>query len=449
MARALGVDPGWLLDLSQTLNPFAPDVGALAGWHLDVLRSYPDATVATRLLGGALDVDPDRLVLTNGGSEAIALVAAEIGGQVRAEPDFGLYPRGADGPVWRSDPHSPSGRLAAPGDHADVWDEAFLPMAAGRWTAHRPGVAVGSLTKAFACPGLRLGYVISDDAEALRQRQPRWSVGSLALAVLPELLELADPPGWTAAIATARARLCDELVGRGLEIDVHDAPWVLVRSPGLRERLIPHGVLVRDCASFDMRGVARVAVPDDAGCERLLRALDRAFYDGVPTGPARAEPPADRSDVASVRAVVFDIGDTLVRAARPGTPVGELVAEPIGDALSALRELSGHVRLGALTDTSVMRSADVRRALRGSGLDECLEVIVTSVDAGAPKPDPAGLRQVMDRLGVEPSATLVVGDADVDRDVAAAVGARFARAGGDWRLADVVARAAVTPAPGN
>ena len=139
-------------------------------------------------------VDPGRLLLTNGGSEAIALVAAEVGGRVAAEPEFSLLPRGAGGPVWRSDPHSPSGALAGPADHADVWDEAYYPLAAGRWTADR-GCTVGSLTKVFACPGLRLGFVLGDDAERIARRQPAWSVGSVALAVVVDLLARHRSPG--------------------------------------------------------------------------------------------------------------------------------------------------------------------------------------------------------------------------------------------------------------
>ena len=270
------LDPASLLDLSQNLNPFAPDVAGLAARHLPELRRYPDPAEATRLLADAMGVDADRLVLTNGAAEAISLVAAEVGGKVWSEPEFGLHPRGDAGPVWRSDPHNPSGHLAGPKDVADVWDEAFYPMATGRWTAGRDGIVVGSLTKTFACPGLRLGYLIADDVERFASRQPHWAVGSLALALLADLLEAADLPGWATAVAAARGELVELLVARGLEVQAADAPWVLVKAPGLREALAPHGVLVRDCASFGLDGTARVAVPDAAGLERLTAALDRA-----------------------------------------------------------------------------------------------------------------------------------------------------------------------------
>ena len=128
-----------------------------------------------------------------------------------------------------------------------------------------------------------------------------------------------------------------------------------------------------------------------------------------------------------LRAIVFDIGDTLVHAAPPGTAVAELEAVPIGQAVVELRALQRHFRLAAVTDTAVMTSEDVRRALEGSGLEELLEVIVTSVDVGAAKPDPRGIRLALARLDVHPTEALFVGDADCDEQAAAAAGTAFAR----------------------
>lgn len=281
VARALGVDPLSILDLSQNLNPFAPDVVAAATRHAASLRHYPDPSAATRLLAEAIGVEAERLLLTNGGAAAVAVVAREIGGRVQSEPEFSLHPRGAGGPVWRSDPHNPSGVLAGEDEVADVWDEAFYPLATGRWSAGRPGVVVGSLTKVFACPGLRLGYVIADDVGRFARHEPAWAVGSLGLAVLAELLESVDLPGWTQRIASARAALADEFARRGWQVRSADAPWVLVGAPGLRDRLALEGIVVRDCASFGMPGVVRVAVPDGRGLERLAGVLDRLSNGGA------------------------------------------------------------------------------------------------------------------------------------------------------------------------
>lgn len=277
IATALGIDPSSVLDLSASLNPVAPDVGPIVSRHLHVLHRYPDPEVATAALAEVMGVDSHRLLLTNGGAEAIALVSAQVGGCV-VEPDFALYPRNPSGPLWRSDPHNPTGALAGPAEHADVWDEAFYPLATGRWTSADRALVVGSLTKTFACPGLRIGYVLADpDVIArLRRRQPTWSVNGLAAAALPDLLELADLARWTRTIAGLRAELSALLDAAGLEPQRSDAPFVLCRKgEDLRDHLAARGIVVRDCASFGLPGQVRVAVPDEAGLARLGEALSR------------------------------------------------------------------------------------------------------------------------------------------------------------------------------
>jgi histidinol-phosphate/aromatic aminotransferase/cobyric acid decarboxylase-like protein len=282
IARALGVAPSSLLDLSASLNPVAPDVAALLGSRLEAVRRYPDATEAHHHLAAAVGVDVECLLLTNGGAEAIALVAEEIGGQVR-EPEFSLHPRGEEtAPLWRSNPHNPSGQLAGAEEHADVWDEAFFPLATGQWTRGDTSAlaVVGSLTKVFACPGLRLGYVIAEPSlvERLRARQPSWSVGSLALAVLPDLLAMAELARWRDEIALLRQQLVHLLRSHGLSPLDSDANFVLCGGAGsLRNELIVEGIVVRDCASFGMPDHVRIAVPDSNGIERLSRALGRVL----------------------------------------------------------------------------------------------------------------------------------------------------------------------------
>src|SRR5262249_49177656 len=144
--------------------------------------------------------------------------------------EFSLYARHlaeavepADDPAApriRSNPNNPTGRLAAAGETAAVWDEAFYPLATGRWTrgdvaAGRAAVVLGPLTKVFACPGLRVGYLHADPAVIARLagRQPRWALNGLATALVPELLARADLPGWAAATARRRAALAAAIPG--------------------------------------------------------------------------------------------------------------------------------------------------------------------------------------------------------------------------------------------
>ena len=95
----------------------------------------------------------------------------------------------------------------------------------------------------------------------------------MATAALPDLLEAADLPAWSDGVALLRAALTDLLTSHGLPVRPSDANWVLVDRAGLREALAPHGIVVRDCASFGMPGVARVAVPSEEGLERLAAVL--------------------------------------------------------------------------------------------------------------------------------------------------------------------------------
>ena len=274
VARALGLDPAKIVDLSMSLNPFAPDVAAVAARHADEVHRYPDPSVARAALASAIGTPPEQVLLTNGGSEAIQLVARAIGGGVLSEPEFSLHPRGEGGPRWRSNPHSPSGRLAAPADHVDVWDEAFFPLATATWTRGDLGtVVVGSLTKLLSCPGLRIGYVLADDADRFAHEQPEWAVNGVALAALPDLLELVDLPTWQSALAERRRELVELLAHHGHRAIAADAPWVLVEAPLLREQLAPHGVVVRDCTSFGLPGTVRLGLPDERG----LAALDDAL----------------------------------------------------------------------------------------------------------------------------------------------------------------------------
>lgn len=273
------------------MNPFSPDAAAIVADVADSVRRYPNPAAATELLAAAIGVDPERLVLTNGGAEAIALVAGlETVGNVVA-PEFSLYERhlarvSADGGRWRSNPSNPLGRIADPSDTARVWDEAFWPLATGTWSrGDDDSWRLGSLTKLWACPGLRLGYAIAPDAasaERLRRRQPRWSVNGPALAATERFLELTDLPGWAEAIRRRRRHLVERLATLGMEVADTDACWVLVDRPGLREELLPYGVVVRGCASFGLPDVHRIAVPTDDQFERLMTAAAAVTGHGRP-----------------------------------------------------------------------------------------------------------------------------------------------------------------------
>ena len=282
-ARALGVDHRDILDLSASLNPFAPDLRDIVISSVDEITRYPDEDPAHHALASALGVDPNRLVLTNGGAEAIALVATvEKHGHV-PRPTFSLYERhlqtiDPDGPLWRSNPSTPLGRLADPRETAHVWDEAFWPLATGTWSrGDADAWRLGSLTKLWACPGVRIGYVIAPDedrAVLVRRIRPRWALSAVALRVVQEGLPLTDLSAWARAIRRSRDQLVELFRSRDLTVVDTDANWVLVDSPQLGEHLRSAKILVRSCESFGMPGWFRVAIPRPDDVDRLSSAVD-------------------------------------------------------------------------------------------------------------------------------------------------------------------------------
>ena len=131
--------------------------------------------------------------------------------------------------------------------------------------------------------------------------------------------------------------------------------------------------------------------------------------------------------LSGIDAVILDIGGTLVVEAAPGTPVADLAVQCLPGVVDDLRALAGRVRLGAATNTAVMGEADVRALLAPTGLDELLEVVVTSSDVGAAKPDPAVLKVALERLGgIDPARALFIGNDAVDAAAAEAIGMPFA-----------------------
>lgn len=148
-----------------------------------------------------------------------------------------------------------------------------------------------------------------------------------------------------------------------------------------------------------------------------------------------------------IRTILFDIGDTLVHAAAPGTPVDALQVHPTPGAARTLGALARTFRLGAVTDTSTMTGAEVRAVLAGHGIAEHLQTIVASVDVGAPKPDPTGVRRALDDLETAPEEAVLVGDAAVDEAAARRAGVAFVSVDPDVGIA-VALRPLITEALG-
>lgn len=175
-----------------------------------------------------------------------------------------------------------------------VLDEAFIDFIADEpgFIPHlgdHPHIWVlRSLTKFYAIPGLRLGYLLNGDAEAvarLRKHQMPWSINSFAaLAGEIALRDDAYQQATRRWLAQEGPRfyqaLCDI---DGLTVYPGQANYLFLRCERpdveLQYALLQHHILIRSCANYpglDGR-YFRVAIRSEAENQRLLAALRQAL----------------------------------------------------------------------------------------------------------------------------------------------------------------------------
>jgi len=245
-----GAAPAGVLDFSASLNPLGPPPQALAAYHdaAALIAHYPPpypGDLAARL-AERHRVAPDNVVVGNGSTQLIHLLARTLrprrpfvaiptfseianamivaGGIPRAMParrerGFAIeieqadraLEQGADA-IFIGRPNSPTGAILSIGDAAEiaarcsrcgcwcVFDEAFIDFAGEEHSMIRLAaedlriIVLRSLTKMFAIPGLRLGYLVAsrDVARRLREAIEPWSVNVVAESIGNACLEVAE-----------------------------------------------------------------------------------------------------------------------------------------------------------------------------------------------------------------------------------------------------------------
>ena len=302
------------MDFSENLNPFPPSFS----WNPDriAVSSYPDNRYAAlkehiaRIEGRS----PDEICVGNGSVEIIrsfCLAVLKSGDRVLIPPHtFGEYVVSVECaggiPVIRQDgsaaeffcnPNNPTGYLVQRENvlekiraHEDAGtqlfiDEAFIDLAdpsesvTGVRSEHV--FVLRSLTKAFAVPGIRFGWGIGspDLIEAIEAIRPPWSVNAYAEDYAHAAFDNAyQLEASRERIAEERSFLTGELESRGISVCPSAVNFLLLRSPvhasDLKGRLLSHGILVRDCASFGLPEHVRIAVRTRDENRTLLEALD-------------------------------------------------------------------------------------------------------------------------------------------------------------------------------
>lgn len=102
--------------------------------------------------------------------------------------------------------------------------------------------------------------------------------------------------------------------------------------------------------------------------------------------------------------------------------VGAMVFRPLEGAVEALERLrAAGLVLACVSDWDV----GLREQLIAAGLDRLFALVLTSAEAGAPKPEPGLFAEALTRLGVAAGRTVHVGDGEADANGARAAGIAF------------------------
>jgi threonine-phosphate decarboxylase len=152
-------------------------------------------------------------------------------------------------------------------------------------------IVLRSLTKLFAVPGLRLGYLVASDSlvETLRAMQQPWPLNTFAITVGTELLKQDDYLTRSQQLLRALRPNFHHAIARipGLRPFPTAANFALCKleSPAitldqLTKRLAGQGILIRNCDSvlgLEPGRFIRLAIRMPEENERLFQALREAL----------------------------------------------------------------------------------------------------------------------------------------------------------------------------
>jgi len=342
--KTLDITPQEVLDFSANLNPFGPPPGVMEALRETDISHYPDseACYLRHSLAEKLGINVNNLLIGSGSTELIRLAALAYFGKgdevLIIEPTYGEYqvacqitgaslikqrlspqngfrlntsetvelirqhrPKG----VFVCNPNNPTGRylpqadferiLDASEDSLVILDEAYISFVDNAWSSldlalhsslrtERSNLLVlRSMTKAYAIPGLRLGYGVArgEIIANLRRICPPWNVNALAqkagvIAINKEeylkrhRIELRE----------AKTYLVRELSHLGLQPLPSEVNFFLVEvgsARRFRHELLKQKILVRDCTSFGLPQYIRIAPRTLPECQRLVAAIQEVL----------------------------------------------------------------------------------------------------------------------------------------------------------------------------
>ena len=332
--KALGIDPGQILDFSVSTNPFMPPPGLNEVISAAKITEYPDShcTVLRQKLSEKLEVPPENILAGSGTTELIRLVASVYlrrgDRALILEPTYDEYEiacclNGArtvkyralekDGfiplvqevadlvqnlkprAVFICNPNNPAGNFLSRREIEKVLDvledgllfldEAYIAFVEKSWDSldfikQENIVVLRSMTKDYGLPGLRLGYAAAHRKiiDGLRPTLPPWNVNAVAqeagVYVLGQEVYLQRS---LQQVREAKKFLTGELKQLDFEVLPSNANYFLVKvgnATEFRRSLLAKGILVRDCTSFGLKEYVRIAPRTLPECRKLIESIE-------------------------------------------------------------------------------------------------------------------------------------------------------------------------------
>ena len=281
---------------------------------MQVVSSYPEpsATSLEQMIAQDCGIKPEEVLVTSGAVDAIYLVAQayrHLGTCKVMTPTFSEYEDACrvfeykecdDADMcWLCNPNNPTGSVMSVGDVLDlakrykmlVVDQSYEdytlePLLQPADAADRDDIILlHSMTKRYAVPGLRLGYVTASSSiiSRLREQYRPWAINALSLEAgkwLVQRGETAIPDLTSYLIEPQRLRaMLNEI--DGIEAQQTQTNFFLctiasATAAQLKEYLAhEHGILIRDASNFT--GLTshhfRIATQSPAENDALVAAI--------------------------------------------------------------------------------------------------------------------------------------------------------------------------------
>lgn len=296
--------------------------------QMESIRTYPEPEPYSleKVLAERFRLSSEEVCVTNGATEAIYLIAQTFRSQISAilMPTFSEYAdacrlhghkvvpiynlnrlpdRGKL--IWLCNPNNPTGEVREKEaltacikqnrQRIFIIDQSYefftqKALLTAREAAEFPNVILlHSMTKRFAVPGLRLGYITACKEllhEIRTQRMP-WSVNQLAIEAGHYLLSSSQCDIDISLLLKEKERLAQSLLSiGGMEIWPSDTHYMLVqlrmgKAAALKEYLATEqGILIRDASNFEglNEHFFRIATQTPEENDKLVESIKKWTY---------------------------------------------------------------------------------------------------------------------------------------------------------------------------